>query len=121
MKKIVLLGLVAVIALLTAGCDMFGSSNEQTPFEGKWQNFYAPVDLIYEFKGNTWKLTVDKTIYRGVFVFDDVYIVFGFTDGKNEETWKQMYLLSDDVLELRVAKGNPDDRIPHMFGPFERQ
>jgi hypothetical protein len=119
MKKIVLLGLVAGLALLTAGCAMFGY--EQRSFEGKWQNFYAPFDLIYEFKENTWKLTVDKTIYRGAFAFDDSHIIFVFIDGKYKETWQQEYSFGDNTLNLKTPDPQNGWRVGHMYGPFTRQ
>jgi hypothetical protein len=105
-----------------AGCATTGSSNAQTKFEGKWKNYSAPVDLIYLFKGNTWKLTIDKTIRKGVFSFDETYITFIFIDGKYEESWKQTYLIQNDVLKLeQEIDPDPRRRFGHIYGSFKKQ
>jgi hypothetical protein len=122
MKKIVLLSLVVVFASLMIGCDIFGHSNE-TPFEGKWQNFYAPVDLIYEFKGDTWELTIDTMVYKGAFQFDDSHITFIFRDGLFKDTWTQEYSFGDNTLNIQQDPERLSafySYFGHMHGPFKR-
>jgi hypothetical protein len=123
MKNTIRLVLVLVVGVMVAGCVSIPSANASaTKFEGAWKNHAAPVNLIYAFKGNTWKLTVDKLIRTGTFIFDDTYITFTFRDKNREDSWTQKYTLESNILWLE-KEPNPDPRrlFGHMYGSFKRR